>query len=74
MRTQNYLVSIDKPFLISAFESFIQSLGIKAKKISSEYTEPQGEGDISKLFGTWKENEVDPKKLRTKAWKREIAW
>ena len=74
MGTYTYIVNIDKPFIKAAFESFVKSLGIKAKKVEPQQTEPSKGADISALFGTWKDAKVDAKELRRKAWSRSTTW
>ena len=74
MGMYTYIVNIDKPFIKTAFESFVKLLGIKAKKVEPQQTEPSKGGDISALFGIWKDDKVDAKELRRKAWSRNTTW
>ena len=75
MRTQSYIVSINEPFLKTAFESFVTSMGIKVKKVYPEMAESKDEEDnsISALFGTWTDDVIDAKELRKNAWNRKTA-
>jgi len=69
-----YIVNISDSFFEKAFLSFINSLGINAKKskemeaTSSRLIEAEEKGDPCILFGKWSDLNIDPKQLRKKSW------
>jgi hypothetical protein len=69
-----YIVNISDSFFEKAFLSFINSLGINAKKskemesTSSRLVEAEEKGDPCILFGKWSDLKIDPKQLRKKSW------